>query len=133
VNQFTISVLQAVKTGRRRNPKSSIAVFDYASRLRRRHAAGIRITGHPLVFPKQQSVRSRRQPNATRRGQKHSDDARMVNLSIRDFVRRFKAHAIKSIDASCGRQPEESIWRLLDSEDSAKATLSGPRSVMVAL
>src|ERR1700691_822275 len=57
----------------------------------------------------------------------------MVYLSIGDFVRRFKAQTVKSKDAGWGRQPEESVWRLLYRPDRAKAILNGPRSVMVAL
>jgi hypothetical protein len=80
-------------------------------------------------------VRSRRQPNAARRGQKHRDDIRIVYLSIGDFVHRFKAQAVKSIGARWRRQPKESVWRLLYSPYRAinKAILNGPRSVMVVL
>ncbi len=52
VNLFTISVLQAEKTRARCNPKSFVAVLDDAV-LRRRHAAGVRVIGHPVVFPEQ--------------------------------------------------------------------------------
>jgi hypothetical protein len=56
-----------------------------------------------------------------------------VYLSIGNFVRRFKALPVKSKDSRWRRQPKESVWRLLYGPDSAKAILSGPRSVMVAL
>jgi hypothetical protein len=56
-----------------------------------------------------------------------------VYLSIGNFVRRFKAHPVKSKDAGWRRQPKESVWRLLYGPDSANAILNGPRGVMVAL
>jgi hypothetical protein len=99
VNLFTISVLQTEKTSRACNPQRAVAVFDDAVQPLGRRAAAVRVIGHPVVFPQQQSVDSRRQPNAARRGRKHSDDVRIVYLSIGNFVRRFKAQPVKSKDS----------------------------------
>src|ERR1700722_16666587 len=65
VNLFTISVLQTEKTSRACNPQRAVAVFDDALQPLSWRAAAVRVMGHPVVFPQQQSLGSRRQPNAS--------------------------------------------------------------------
>ena len=105
-------------------------VLGDSFQLQHGSAASIGEGGQPSIFPEEKAGCARLKPDTTGSGQKNSVDFSVGHSSVGGFFHRLKAHSIKAEDAGRRGEPEISIGRLLDVEDSSQAIFRCPHGVM---